>query len=59
MVGVLGVNNLVVIETVDAVLVADKDLSNDVKIVDQIKAEDQEKYNHRGKLADHGWFGRH
>lgn len=58
MVGVLGVNNLVVIETVDAVLVADKDLSNDVKkIVDQIKAEDQEKYNSPRKVSrPWGWF---
>jgi mannose-1-phosphate guanylyltransferase len=47
LVATVGVNNLVVIETADAVLIMDKDQSQDVKkIVSRIKAEGREEHMH-------------
>ena len=49
LVATVGINNLVVVETADAVLVADKDRVQDVKaVVDQLKASQRpEGRNHR------------
>jgi mannose-1-phosphate guanylyltransferase len=47
LVATVGVNNLVVIETADAVLIMDKDQSQDVKkIVSRIKAEGRQEHMH-------------
>lgn len=47
LVATVGVNNLVVIETADAVLIMDKDQSQDVKkIVNRIKAEGRQEHMH-------------
>ena len=45
MIATVGVENLIIVETEDAVLVCDKSRAQDVKrIVDQLKAEGREEY---------------
>lgn len=58
LVGLVGVSNLVVIETPDAVLVADKALSQDVKhIVSQLNgAKREEQILHRKVHRPWGWY---
>ena len=57
-VGLVGVNDVVVIETPDAVLVADKERSQDVKkIVAQLKADGREESDlHRKVFRPWGWY---
>lgn len=57
-VGLVGVKNIVVIETTDAVLVADKEHSQDViKIVEQLKADGREEPDlHRKVFRPWGWY---
>jgi len=58
MVGLVGIDNVIVIETADAVLVADKARSQDVKkVVEQLKAEHREESDlHRKMCRPWGWY---
>ena len=58
LVSTVGVNDLIVIETADAVLVANKDQSQDVKaIVSQLEASEREEKNlHRKVHRPWGWY---
>ena len=58
LVGVLGVNNLVVIETSDAILIADRNQSQDVKIiVDKLQVQKrEEQLLHRKVSRPWGWY---
>ena len=58
LVGMVGLDNLVVIETADAVLVADRRKSQDVKhIVNQLEAQQREEKNlHRKVARPWGWY---
>ena len=58
LVGVVGLNNIIVVETPDAVLVADKTRSQDVKkIVAQLQKEGREEHNlHRKVPRPWGWY---
>ena len=58
LVGVVGVENLVIIETADAVLIADRKNSQDVKnIVTQLEAQGREEKNlHRKVARPWGWY---
>lgn len=58
LVGLVGVENLIVVETPDAVLVADKSRSQDVKaIVDDLKTKGREEHNlHRKVHRPWGWY---
>ena len=58
LVGAVGVNNLVIIETADAVLVADRSNSQDVKmIVNQLEQQKREEKNlHRKVARPWGWY---
>jgi len=57
-VGLVGVKDIVVVETPDAVLVADKEHSQDVKkIVEQLKADGREESDlHRKVCRPWGWY---
>ena len=57
-VGLVGVNDIVVVETPDAILVADKERSQDVKkIVEQLKADGREESDlHRKVCRPWGWY---
>lgn len=58
LVSAVGINNLVVIETADAVLVADRASSQDVKsIVNQLEKQKREEKNlHRKVARPWGWY---
>ena len=58
LVGMVGVDNLVIIETADAVLVADRANSQDVKsIVNQLEQQKREEKNlHRKVARPWGWY---
>jgi len=58
LVSLVGVQNLVVIETADAILVADKSRGQDVKkIVDALKTQSREEQNlHRKVYRPWGWY---
>jgi len=58
LVGTVGINNLVIIETADAVLVADRSNSQDVKaIVSQLEQQKREEKNFHRKVArPWGWY---
>ncbi|MDA9006501.1 mannose-1-phosphate guanylyltransferase/mannose-6-phosphate isomerase [Litoricola sp.] len=58
MVSLVGIDNVIVVETADAVLVADKARSQDVKkIVEQLKAERREESDlHRRVRRPWGWY---
>ncbi len=58
LVGAVGINNLVIIETADAVLVADRANSQDVKsIVNQLEQQQREEKNlHRKVARPWGWY---
>jgi len=58
LVSLVGVQNLVVIETADAILVADKSRGQDVKdIVDTLKKQKREEQNlHRKVYRPWGWY---
>ena len=58
LVALVGVENLVVVETADAVLVADKSRSQDVKhIVSQLAASEREEHAvHRKVFRPWGWY---
>ncbi|MCB1686138.1 MAG: mannose-1-phosphate guanylyltransferase/mannose-6-phosphate isomerase, partial [Pseudomonadales bacterium] len=58
LVGTVGVSNLVVVETADAVLIADKDQVQDVKLlVDRLKASAREEFvSHREVFRPWGSF---
>jgi mannose-1-phosphate guanylyltransferase / mannose-6-phosphate isomerase len=58
LVALVGVENLIVVETPDAVLVADKSCSQDVKqIVDKLTASDREEHTlHRKVHRPWGWY---
>lgn len=58
LVSTVGVNNLVVIETADAVLVADRSMSQDVKkIVSRLEAQKrEERVLHRKVSRPWGWY---
>lgn len=58
LVGAVGVNNLVIVETADAVLVADRSKSQDVKhIVAQLEAQNRSEKNlHRKVARPWGWY---
>lgn len=58
LVGAVGVNNLVIVETADAVLVADRSNSQDVKsIVNQLEQQRREEKNlHRKVARPWGWY---
>lgn len=58
LVSAVGVNNLVIIETADAVLVADRNMSQDVKkIVNQLEAQKrEERILHRKVSRPWGWY---
>jgi len=58
LVGVVGVSNLVVVETADAVLVADKSRSQEVRqIVDQLSQQRREEQHlHRKVNRPWGWY---
>lgn len=58
LVSTVGVNNLVIIETADAVLVADRNMSQDVKkIVSQLEAQQrEERMLHRKVSRPWGWY---
>jgi mannose-1-phosphate guanylyltransferase/mannose-6-phosphate isomerase len=58
LVGVVGVKDLIVIETADAVLVADKSRSQEVKhIVSELQAAKREEHNlHRKVYRPWGWY---
>jgi len=57
-VGLVGVNDIVVVETPDAVLVADKERSQDVKkIVERLKTDGREESDlHRKVCRPWGWY---
>ena len=57
-VGLVGVKDIVVVETPDAILVADKERSQDVKkIVEQLKADGREETDlHRKVFSPWGWY---
>jgi len=57
-VSTVGLNNVIVIETADAVLVADRSQSQDVKnIVGQLGAQEREETNlHRKVVRPWGWY---
>jgi mannose-1-phosphate guanylyltransferase/mannose-6-phosphate isomerase len=58
LVGAVGIDNLVIIETADAVLVADRANSQDVKIiVNQLEQQQREEKNlHRKVARPWGWY---
>jgi mannose-1-phosphate guanylyltransferase/mannose-6-phosphate isomerase len=58
LVGTVGIDNLVIIETADAVLVADRTKSQDVKsIVQQLEQQQREEKNlHRKVARPWGWY---
>ena len=58
LVGVVGVDNLIIVETADAVLVADRKNSQDVKqIVDKLAVQKREEKNiHRKVVRPWGWY---
>ncbi len=58
LVGILGLNNMIVIETADAVLVADRTQSQNIKlIVNQLETQErQEKNLHRKVVRPWGWY---
>lgn len=58
LVGTVGIDNLVIIETADAVLVADRSNSQDVKsIVNQLEQQQREEKNlHRKVARPWGWY---
>ncbi len=58
LVSVVGLDNIVIIETADAVLVADRSQSQDVKhIVNQLEAQQREEKNlHRKVARPWGWY---
>ena len=58
MVGVIGIENLIIVETADAVLVIDKKNSQDVKsIVSQLELQQREEKNlHRKVARPWGWY---
>jgi mannose-1-phosphate guanylyltransferase/mannose-6-phosphate isomerase len=58
LVSTIGLNNVIVIETADAVLVADRSQSQDVKnIVGQLGAQQREETNlHRKVVRPWGWY---
>ena len=58
LVSVVGVENLVIVETADAVLIADRKNSQDVKnIVTQLEAQGREEKNlHRKVARPWGWY---
>ena len=58
LVSVVGVENLIIIETADAVMVADRKNSQDVKhIVNQLDAQNREEKNlHRKVARPWGWY---
>lgn len=58
LVGVVGLNNLVVVETADSVLVADKSSSQKVKsLVSQLAKQQREEKNlHRKVIRPWGWY---
>ena len=58
LVSVVGVENLVIVETVDAVLIANRNNSQDVKnIVSQLEAQGREEKNlHRKVTRPWGWY---
>jgi mannose-1-phosphate guanylyltransferase/mannose-6-phosphate isomerase len=58
LVSVVGVDNLVVIETSDAILIVDRNQSQDVKIVvDKLQAQKrEERVLHRKVLRPWGWY---
>ena len=58
LVGTVGIDNLVIIETADAVLIADKANSQDVKnIVNQLEQQNREEKNlHRKVARPWGWY---
>jgi mannose-1-phosphate guanylyltransferase/mannose-6-phosphate isomerase len=58
LVSMVGLDNIVVIETADAVLVADRSKSQDVKfIVNQLEAQQREEKNlHRKVARPWGWY---
>ena len=58
LVGVVGLNDLIVIETPDAVLITDKKRSNEVKkIADELKNRSREEINlHRKVYRPWGWY---
>jgi mannose-1-phosphate guanylyltransferase/mannose-6-phosphate isomerase len=57
-VSTVGLDNVIVIETADAVLVADRSKSQDVKhIVSQLEAQQREEKNlHRKVVRPWGWY---
>jgi len=57
-VGLVGINNIVVVETPDAILVADKERSQDVKkIVERLKTDGREESDlHRKVCRPWGWY---
>jgi mannose-1-phosphate guanylyltransferase/mannose-6-phosphate isomerase len=58
LVSVVGVENLIIVETADAVLVADRKYSQDVKsIVSQLESQQREEKNlHRKVARPWGWY---
>ena len=58
MVSLVGIDNVIVVETADAVLVADKARSQDVKkVVEQLKAQRREESDlHRKVCRPWGWY---
>jgi mannose-1-phosphate guanylyltransferase/mannose-6-phosphate isomerase len=58
LVGVIGIENLIIVETADAVLVIDKKNSQDVKsIVSQLELQQREEKNlHRKVARPWGWY---
>jgi mannose-1-phosphate guanylyltransferase/mannose-6-phosphate isomerase len=58
LVSMVGLNNVIVVETADAVLVADRSKSQDVKlIVNQLEAQQREEKNlHRKVARPWGWY---
>lgn len=58
LVSAVGVENLIIVETADAVLVADRENSQDVKcIVNQLEAQKREEKNlHRKVARPWGWY---
>jgi mannose-1-phosphate guanylyltransferase/mannose-6-phosphate isomerase len=58
LVSVIGVENLIVVETADAVLVADRNNSQDIKsIVSQLESQQREEKNlHRKVARPWGWY---
>ena len=58
LVGVIGIENLIIVETADAVLVIDKKNSQDVKsIVSQLESQQREEKNlHRKVARPWGWY---